>query len=507
MRTLSSSSRSKRQWRLQSTTYRSQAKNLESIETLLFCLVSITVVMSIYSFPTPTLFSYGIVNWIVGGCCVVLAIIRGGRLPIDSTLFFLLLAFTLSFTLAQLQSPTARLSVEFFSHSLRPVTFCLLFAYLATNSKRVRYFWKVFLTFGIVLGAMAYLDLDDDFASLLGRFGFHRPTDLDDPNMFALRVRESLLPAGGRLTLFSKDANNYASLQVLTLVAISQLLFRRARGFSWKALFPVGLFFSAVLFILATGSRGAYLQLLTALAFLFLLGRRDGSRRHQILLKATVPMVLIVLVFRGAIPGLEVAVGRSLDILQPIRMVFEGPTYGAAYQLYSDTDTFTPRVLDSVHALDVFLKAGVTDSLLGFYGRESEFSIYSGSHNGYLNWLLEYGLVTFLAFMMVVSFSLFRLLKLRRPLLARKPSLDSDTALVNLGIMILLVYFTKMLVAPTGSVFWSILGLIFGTIRFARLNLRAFSRKVETPAQLQPKQSTIVRSGPPWPTAFRRWRP
>ena len=263
-----------------------------------------------------------------------------------------------------------------------------------------------------------------------------------------------------------------------------------------------------LLFILATGSRGAYLQLLTALAFLFLLARRDRSRRHQILLKATVPVVLFVLVFGGAIPGLEVAVVRSLDIIQPIRMVFEErPAFVAAYQLYSETDTFTPRILDSVLALEVFLQAGVTDSLLGFYGRESEYSIFSGSHNGYLNWLLEYGLVTFLAFTTVVSFSLFRLLKLRRPLLARKPSLDSDTALVNLGIMILLVYFAKMLTAPTGQAFWSILGLIFGTIRFARLNLRAFSRKVETPAQLQPKQSTIVRSGPPWPTAFRRWRP
>ena len=148
------------------------------------------------------------------------------------------------------------------------------------------------------------------------------------------------------------------------------------------------------------------------------------------------------------------------------RVLLETPLTGGELNLISSRDLFDNiwfnlpvRLIVGGITLENYLDGDVVNWILGYYGQMSNITIGQGNHIGYIGWIVEYGLITFLPLIMFMTYLMKKLLMLRRRYLDHRGG-SNELNLVVLCFGIMTAFLTKMLTDPAGHHFWLFLGFI-----------------------------------------------
>lgn len=417
---------------------------------VIFCLI----INSIPSFPV---FSYVYLTLLIALIVFADIMLRKGSIPMDGKEIWCFSSVVFGFLVAKMYRAEF-LDFDFFAESLKYFIFYFIIIYVFRSEKNIRCFLTVFVAISFIVVIFVRIDAE---GRLLSWLYAHGAVDGIQASSHAVTTKSGIYM---RMTFLNVDPNVYAGKLVLSLL-VAYYLFRSTSQQLLKYAIYAPFLILCFLGLLATGSRGGYLQLLFGGTAMYLAyGRVNASRliKPMVVFSALITLLLLLSTY---VPAISIAIERIFNVIAPvISLVSERSDVIGRETHFVQEPSITIRIYGSVEVLKGYLAAGPVCWLVGLGDGISDFTPFFKNYSGYLYWLVRFGLISFVPLVVLIGYLIRKLLMSRKEYLYYKAD-STNFELTILCIGILVAFLTKLLGDPAGPHFWLFLGIISATTR------------------------------------------
>jgi len=276
-----------------------------------------------------------------------------------------------------------------------------------------------------------------------------------------------------RQTFLNLDPNVYGDLLVLGLLSLFYL-WHNVKSKIKRRVFLIPCSAVGFMGLLVTGSRGAYMQLLFgSIAMYLAYGWVTIKKLTNVIIFIAVS-VFLLFALSPFNPAFKIVTERLSQLTDPVVSLITGRTgIIEAMYLAERGETLTARLGVALITLRNYFIGDPIRLLFGYFGHMHLISPPPGNHVGFVQWLVEFGLITFLPIVGWHIYLMRKLLILRKKYLYYKINSSKFTLLV-LCIGFLVSFIIKQLYAPAGFNLLIYFGLITVSIKLCSQELRVY---------------------------------